>query len=71
MNKKSRNSYIELLRIVAMFLIVSFHIASVTPINLSEPKFITPNVQLVQLFSHFGMIGVFIFMLISGYYMSL
>jgi surface polysaccharide O-acyltransferase-like enzyme len=76
MAKTKRNSNIELLRVVAMIMIVAHHFTGVgsnlTPLLAEsfsfgwEPSF---NKILIQFFAMGGKIGVDLFMIISGYFM--
>ena len=64
--KKERKSNIELLRIVAMLCIISFHYVYKSGYvfeNLSVNSFI------VKVFWFFGEFGVNLFILITGYFM--
>ncbi|MDR1726067.1 MAG: acyltransferase [Bacteroidales bacterium] len=65
-----RDSNIELLRIVAMFLIVVHHYCVNSGlIDLFDFNNITGNTILVQLLSFGGKVGVTIFFIISGFFM--
>ena len=67
LNKK-RSSNIELLRIVSMLLIVSYHVILHLDIDTSTISII-PNRILINLFMFNGKFGVNLFMLISGYFL--
>ena len=84
MNKKTRSSNIELLRIVAMLMIISYHIilhcVNVQLVNLTSieklqngwfnnPMFYK-ELLVLALFMPFGLVGNAIFILISGYFLS-
>ncbi len=84
MNKKTRSSNIELLRIVAMLMIISYHIilhcVNVQLVNLTSieklqngwfnnPMFYK-EMLVLALFMPFGLVGNAIFILISGYFLS-
>lgn len=63
MLKKARNSNVEILRIVSMFLIIAFHIP------LDEVAY-SPIVLLTKsFFGGWGLLGVYIFVCISSWYM--
>lgn len=65
-----RNSNIELLRIVAMFLIVLHHYCVNSGLtDLMDPYNLTGNTILIQFLSFGGKVGVNIFFLIFGYFM--
>ncbi|MCX4301078.1 MAG: acyltransferase [Alistipes sp.] len=69
-NPTERNSSIELLRIVAMFLIVLHHYCVNSGlIELMDPHNLTGNTILIQFLSFGGKVGVNIFFLICGYFM--
>lgn len=65
---KSRESNIELLRIVAMLLIVAHHFAMHSGFNFNE-EIITVNRLWIQFIEIGGKLGVNIFILISGYFL--
>ena len=67
-NRKNRQSNIELLRIIAMILIVAHHI-SVHGLFDFQTSEITINSLWIQFLSIGGKIGVNIFVLISGYFL--
>ncbi len=67
MQRKQRNSGIELLRIVAMILIIAHHFALHT--NWPDVGF-TPNAYLIDALQSFGKVGVGIFFIISGYFLQ-
>ena len=62
-----RRSGIELLRIIAMFMIVAFHFTSHVQWGGDMPKL---NTYWLELFGSFGRIGVSIFFIISGYFIA-
>ncbi len=64
--KKERKSNIELLRIVAMLLIISFHYVYKSGFIFEE---LSINSFIVKSFYMFGELGVNIFILITGYFM--
>ena len=84
MMKKTRSSNIELLRIIAMFMIVLYHIVyHCVVVQLTNPASMGRTV--IDTFNHptfykellmlnsiqtFGIIGNAIFILISGYFMA-
>ena len=61
-----RKSNIELLRIVSMLLIISFHYVLKSGYVYNE---LDLNTFIVKLFYHFGELGVNLFILISGYFL--
>ena len=63
-----RNSNFEILRIIAMLLIVSYHFVFHLNIDINKIIFF-PNKLIVNLFMFNGKLGVNIFMLISGYFL--
>lgn len=83
MEKRMRSSNIELLRIVAMFMIIMYHIAiHVVRVQITNqsaigeaaaffnrPVFI-PRILLVNVAMTFGIVSNAIFILISGYFMA-
>lgn len=75
MEKKQRNSNIELLRVVAMFLIIVYHISFHSiwgqlgeSQEFNVPVF-QPNLIVLDIAFSFGKIGNVIFILISGYFL--
>lgn len=68
MNKKIRNSNLELLRIFSMFFIVAHHFGVHGGFNLIEKSF-TLNKIIVQIISSGGKFGVNLFILITGYFL--
>lgn len=70
-DRKNRDSNFEILRIVAMFMVILQHIAVYGgwPSGLDQTFNLAPNSFFIQFIYHFGKIGVWIFVLISGYYM--
>lgn len=64
--KKERKSNIELLRIVAMILIISFHYVYKSNFEFDG---LTINSFIVKVFYMFGELGVNLFILITGYFM--
>lgn len=70
-NRKKRDSNFELLRILAMFMVILQHISVYGgwPTSLEHTFSLEPNSFFIQFIYHFGKIGVWIFVLISGYYM--
>ena len=67
-SKGSRNSNLELLRILAMFLIVLFHFSyhNFTDINIIASN---PNNYIINFTLMLGKIGVDVFVLLSAYFM--
>ena len=63
---KERKSNFELLRIIAMILIISFHIVFHSEYEITTLNF---NNYIIKVFWLFGEIGVNLFLLISGYFM--
>ena len=63
-----RNSNFELLRIIAMLLIVSYHFIFHLNIDINDISFF-PNKLLINLFMFNGKLDANIFMLISGYFL--
>lgn len=69
-NTEQRQSNIELLRVIAMFLIVLHHYCIHSGfIELINPCRLTGNMVFIQFMSLGGKVGVNIFFLISGYFM--
>lgn len=67
---KQRDSNIELLRVVAMLMIILHHYCLNSGIQeLIDVKHLTSNAVLLQLMSVGGKLGINIFFLISGYYL--
>lgn len=66
MKAKNRKSNIELLRIVSMLLIISFHYVYKSGYTYN---IFSINTFIVKIFYFFGELGVNIFFLISGYFM--
>lgn len=66
MEKIKRKSNIELLRIVSMFLIVSFHYVYKSGYVFDKLNY---NSFIVKTFYFFGELGVNLFLLITGYFM--
>ncbi len=64
--KKERKSNIELLRIIAIILIISFHYVFKSNFKFEE---LTINSFIVKSFYMFGELGVNLFILITGYFM--
>lgn len=64
--KKERRSNIELLRIVAMLFIISFHYVYKSGYEFRE---LSVNSFIIKTFYMFGELGVNLFILISGYFM--
>lgn len=64
--KKERQSNIELLRIIAILLIISFHYVYKSNYVFEN---LTVNVFIVKIFYLFGELGVNLFVLITGYFM--
>lgn len=64
--RKEKNSNIELLRVIAMFLIVAYHLAIYIDVDLNELNFL--NRYVLIFLSLGGKIGVHIFVLITGFY---
>ena len=72
-NPNSRDSAIDLLRIIAMFFIVAHHFAVHSGFDFSgfEPSgLIWVNQLWVEFLASLGKLGVTLFVLISGYYLS-
>ena len=68
--RSQRSSNIELLRIVAMFLIVLHHYCVNSGfVEIIDPRHLTGNTLLIQFLSFGGKVGVNIFFLISGFFM--
>lgn len=73
--KKTRNSNIELLRIVAMLMIIVYHINQhcVRTNLITSPLFCEPliykSLLIPQLIEPLGIIGNGVFILISGFFM--
>lgn len=66
-NKTGRNSNLEILRIISMIFIISFHL-SVHGFNDFNFVLSNPNTYFVYLLKVFGKIGVDMFILISAYF---
>lgn len=66
-NKSSRRSSIELLRILSMFFIVSFHLSYKSGFDFSEP---TANALFIKSLWLLGELGTNLFMLITGYFLA-
>lgn len=66
MEKKERKSNFEILRILAMVLIISYHFVFHSNYNYGA---INAHDFILRTFWLFGEIGVNLFMLISGYFM--
>ena len=64
--KKQRQSNIELLRIISILFIISFHYAYKCSYNFEE---FTVNKFIIKAFYMFGELGVNLFFLITGYFM--
>lgn len=64
---RQRNSRVELLRIICMLMIVTYHYSIYG--FYSQDLMYSPNKVLVELLSLCGQVGVSVFVLISGYYM--
>lgn len=64
--KKERKTNIELLRIIAMILIISFHYVYKSNFTFEE---LSVNSFIVKVFYMFGELGVNLFILITGYFM--
>lgn len=69
--RRKRDSNFELLRIVAMMMVILQHIALYGgwPIVLEQAYGLDPNAFFIQFIYHFGKIGVWIFVLVTGYFM--
>ena len=67
-NKKTRDSNIELLRIVCILMIIAHHFA-IHPVWNFDTNSITANRVLIQALCIGGKLGVNCFLLISGYYL--
>lgn len=70
-NKQERDSNFEILRIVAMMMIILHHIALYGgwPLDVGQTFNLSIDSFFIQFIHHFGKIGVWIFVLITGYYM--
>ncbi len=69
--KNTRDSRFEVLRIIAMLLIVLFHFSlQAQPYRLDEGSHNIIYIFLVRLFMPFGKIGVDIFVIITGYFLG-
>lgn len=68
--KKQRNSSIELLRIIAMLMIIFHHMFTHGYYRNDLLKYDSLEWYLIKSFSWLGMIGNYIFILISGYFCS-
>lgn len=67
---KQRDSNIELLRVVAMLMIILHHYCLNSGIQeLIDVNHLTANAVLLQLMSVGGKLGINVFFLISGYYL--
>lgn len=69
--RRGRDSNFELLRILAMMMVILQHIAVYGgwPLDLAQTFDLSPDSFFIQFIYHFGKIGVWIFVLITGYYM--
>lgn len=67
-NKPTRNSNIEILRLIAMLLITAHHFALWGFFSQASFAEITVNAYWLQILESLGKIGVFLFMLITGYF---
>lgn len=69
--RSGRDSNFEILRIIAMMMVILQHIAVYGgwPPGLDQSFELTPSSFIIQFIYHFGKIGVWIFVLITGYYM--
>lgn len=67
-NSNKRQSNFELLRIIAMLMIIGHHFAVHTGFTFSE-NIITPERAYLQLISMGGKLGIDLFILISGYFL--
>ena len=65
--KENRKSNFELLRLTAILMIISFHYVYRAGWDLSSAPLI--NRLIIDLFWHFGEIGVNLFVLVSGYFL--
>lgn len=68
-NKKVRNSNFELLRIIAMVMIVIYHYSVHTKWTTFTYENMCFNIFLTQIMRFWGKIGCYLFMLITGYFM--
>ena len=70
-SRQERDSNFEILRIVAMMMVILQHIALYGgwPSGLEQTFDLEPNSFFIQFIYHFGKIGVWIFVLITGYHM--
>lgn len=67
---KSRSSNLELLRIVAMLLIIAHHFVVNSGVtNCYDFSHITPNMVFLQLWGMWGKTAINVFVMISGYFM--
>lgn len=64
--RKDRSSNIELLRIIAMFMIICFHYVLKSKYDCSV---LTYNTFIIKSFYMLGEVGVNLFVLITGYFM--
>ena len=67
MPQKERNSSFELLRIISMVLIVSFHYVYHAGFDFLAP--FSPRLYFIQCIDMGGNLGVNLFVLISGYFL--
>ena len=63
-----RNMNIELVRILAMVMIVYHHFSVHSQWNV--PNYVSKKMVLIQIIGSFGKVGVTLFILITGYYFS-
>lgn len=70
-SRRGRDSNFEVLRIVAMMMVILQHIAVYGgwPIDMGQTFALSPDSFFIQFIYIFGKIGVWIFVLITGYYM--
>lgn len=68
-NKKKRNSSFELLRIIAMILIVTYHYSLHGGFDKITPSNVSINNIFIQVLLFGGKIGCYLFMFITGYFM--
>ena len=70
-DRRERTSNFEVLRIIAMMMVILQYIALYGgwPIVINQTFDAAPNTFFIQFIYHFGKIGVWIFVLITGYFM--
>ena len=70
-SRQRRDSNFEILRIIAMMMVILQHIAVYGgwPMDINQTFDLGVNSFFIQFIYHFGKIGVWIFVLITGYFM--